>query len=323
VQAPCSGLGVISRDQSVKLQRTLKDIQRIAHLQKELLCAAVDAVDCHSKTGGIIVYSTCSVSTEENEQVVDYILKKRHVKLIETGLEVGKPGFTRYKERRFHPSLTLTRRFYPHIHNMDGFFVAKFKKYENGVKQYDDENDEKLSEEFDEESSETEANAEYPDDNLPESKKESIRSINKSESTTESIMKNSSMKKISGDKSIPQEKDDDDDDDVVRIKDRSMRRIDEEGKKRTDSSIKKLIVTDNFDQSWKKEKKTLTSVPDESESELETEEEDNGDTSDDANASSINSIVRKRLLTSVAKKRKRISLTKIREMNLKLKSEKK
>jgi len=134
LDAPCSGLGVISRDQSVKVQRTVKDIQRISHLQKELLRAAVDAVDPNSPTGGIIVYSTCSISTEENEQVVDFILKRRFVKLIETGLEVGKPGFTRHKERRFHPSLALTRRFYPHVHNMDGFYVAKFKKYKNGVR---------------------------------------------------------------------------------------------------------------------------------------------------------------------------------------------
>lgn len=60
---------MISRDQSVKIQRTTKDILRTAHLQKELLCAAVDAVSAKSATGGIIVYSTCSVSVAENEQV--------------------------------------------------------------------------------------------------------------------------------------------------------------------------------------------------------------------------------------------------------------
>lgn len=60
---------MISRDQSVKIQRTTKDILRSSHLQKELLCAAVDAVSAKSPTGGIVVYSTCSVSVAENEQV--------------------------------------------------------------------------------------------------------------------------------------------------------------------------------------------------------------------------------------------------------------
>lgn len=142
LDAPCSGLGVISRDQSVKIQRTIRDIQRIAHLQKELLCAAVDAVDMKSSSGGIVVYSTCSISVEENEQVIEYILSKRYVRLVDTGLTVGKPGFTRYQHKRFHSSLSLTRRFYPHVHNMDGFFVAKLQKFGNGSRETNENEDE-------------------------------------------------------------------------------------------------------------------------------------------------------------------------------------
>ncbi|CUM53723.1 25S rRNA (cytosine(2870)-C(5))-methyltransferase [Debaryomyces fabryi] len=129
LDAPCSGTGVIAKDESVKVSRTEKDFMQIPHLQKQLLLSAIDSVDANSATGGVIVYSTCSVAVEENEAVVDYALRKRpNVKLVDAGLQIGKEGFTSYRGKHFNPSISLTRRYYPHTYNVDGFYVAKFKK---------------------------------------------------------------------------------------------------------------------------------------------------------------------------------------------------
>ena len=58
LDAPCTGLGIISKDYSIKANRLLIDIYKNSHIQKQLLLSAIDC----AKVGGTIVYSTCSVS---------------------------------------------------------------------------------------------------------------------------------------------------------------------------------------------------------------------------------------------------------------------
>ncbi|OMH82626.1 25S rRNA (cytosine-C(5))-methyltransferase nop2 [Zancudomyces culisetae] len=107
LDAPCSGTGVIAKDNSIKASKSQVDIDKLAHLQRELLLSALESA---KSPGGTVVYSTCSFTVEEDEAVVDYILKKlkKKVRLVQPDAlaDVGVPGFVSYREHN-HPSRTL------------------------------------------------------------------------------------------------------------------------------------------------------------------------------------------------------------------------
>lgn len=125
LDAPCSGTGVISKDPTIKTSKSAAEIKKIVKEQKELILHAFDML----KVNGIMVYSTCSVLTDENENVVDYLLSKRpHAKIMEPTVNVGVNGFVSFYGESFHGTLKNSKRLYPHVHNMDGFFYCKIRK---------------------------------------------------------------------------------------------------------------------------------------------------------------------------------------------------
>lgn len=122
LDAPCSCEGVIAKDAARKTSHTPNDIDYCASRQDRLIDAAVKAV----KPGGILVYSTCSFAPEENEMVVDRLLKKSGNITIEP-LIYGSNGLTKFGDTIFDDQLKNARRLYPHLHDTTGFFIARLR----------------------------------------------------------------------------------------------------------------------------------------------------------------------------------------------------
>lgn len=111
LDAPCSGLGIIRRKPEIRYNRSQEDIINLSLIQKALL----ENAGAYVRVGGILVYSTCSIESEENEDVVNaYLIKHPEYKLEHTPWS-DSDGYVRR---------------YPNLHQTDGFFVAKMIRSE-------------------------------------------------------------------------------------------------------------------------------------------------------------------------------------------------
>ncbi|MDY0082928.1 MAG: RsmB/NOP family class I SAM-dependent RNA methyltransferase [Ignavibacteriaceae bacterium] len=127
VDAPCSGLGIIQKKGEVSNWWSLDHVQRLQQLQIRLLVSAIKM----ARAGAEIVYSTCTLSVEENEIVIDKILEKYPVKLEQVNLPIAsRPGFTEYGDLKFNPELKKAIRVLPWEIDSDGFFLVKMIKTE-------------------------------------------------------------------------------------------------------------------------------------------------------------------------------------------------
>jgi len=111
LDAPCSATGTLARHPEIKYHRKLEDIGRLAELQKQLLEKAVQAV----KTGGEIVFSTCSLQPEEGDEVVQSVLDS--VEVIKPTDERWKSFLTPFGSLRILP-----------LNGYDGFYACLMRK---------------------------------------------------------------------------------------------------------------------------------------------------------------------------------------------------
>jgi len=119
VDVPCSGLGTLTKKPDIKWKRELLDIRNLTHLQYDLLEKGAEIL----KTGGILIYSTCTIEPEENFGIISKFLKEHP----EFKLVHQHPGFD---DSLFDENGCLQT--YPNVQNMDGAFVAKLIKTNSG-----------------------------------------------------------------------------------------------------------------------------------------------------------------------------------------------
>ncbi|MBU0535689.1 MAG: RsmB/NOP family class I SAM-dependent RNA methyltransferase [Nanoarchaeota archaeon] len=126
VDAPCSGTGSIRKSLKTIRMWNPNMIKRLSMTQKKLIEKAFSLL----KKGGTMVYSTCSVEPEENEEVVSHLLDKcEEAKLEEIKLNIKKsPSVTEFEGKTYNPEVKKCLRIWPQDNNTEGFFISKIKK---------------------------------------------------------------------------------------------------------------------------------------------------------------------------------------------------
>lgn len=117
LDVPCLGLGVLKRKPDIKWQRKEEDIEEISKIQKQIL----DTCSKYLKKGGVLVYSTCSILKEENEDVVNEFLEENE------NFEMEK---IELEENNYFKKFCKNNKFLQvyQSEKSDGFFICKMMK---------------------------------------------------------------------------------------------------------------------------------------------------------------------------------------------------
>ncbi len=126
LDVPCSGSGTIISSYSVFETWSPYIVFRLSKLQKQLLKSAVRCLE----KDGIIVYSTCSMDPEENEDVIDFGVKKLGLEVEEVKLKGVRyrEGIIQWNKKKFNESVSNAIRIYPHDNLTEGFFICRLRR---------------------------------------------------------------------------------------------------------------------------------------------------------------------------------------------------
>ena len=120
VDAPCSALGLLYRKPDIKFSKTDEDLQEIVQTQKNILKVCAEYV----KPGGTLIYSTCTINRQENEENFQWFLQQCS-DFEADGLLGGLP------EQLIGRVKAGGLQLFPHLDGVDGFFIAKARRKKN------------------------------------------------------------------------------------------------------------------------------------------------------------------------------------------------
>ena len=126
VDAPCSGTGTIRKSpRTLRIWNTNMTL-KLSSAQKRLIVNAFDNL----KKGGVLVYSTCTLEPEEDEEVIDYLLSVRDsARVEEIELDIKRsPAIVEFRGKTYSSEVKKCLRIWPQDNDTEGFFVCKIKK---------------------------------------------------------------------------------------------------------------------------------------------------------------------------------------------------
>ncbi|MBI4140269.1 RsmB/NOP family class I SAM-dependent RNA methyltransferase, partial [Candidatus Woesearchaeota archaeon] len=126
LDAPCSGTGTIRKSLKTIDMWNPGMIKRLAAVQRRLITTAWGVL----KQGGRLVYSTCSSEPEENEAIIDFLLKTQKDAVVEKiSLSLNhNPAITEFEGEKYDASVKNCLRLWPQDNDTEGFFVASVRK---------------------------------------------------------------------------------------------------------------------------------------------------------------------------------------------------
>ncbi len=129
LDAPCSSVGMIRKSWRFLREWREKAVIKYMNIQKRLILAGYKAL----KPGGTLVYSTCTIDPLENEEVVDYLLRKTDARLepIKLPVKTSEPVLE-WEGKEYSPELKKALRIHPNDNDTEAFFIAKIVKPGDG-----------------------------------------------------------------------------------------------------------------------------------------------------------------------------------------------